>query len=65
MADDKKEQFETEEEIVVPVVAPVQQVGGLPLSTERPAPIKRFLPDTPPLSERHGMTTEANRFKET
>jgi hypothetical protein len=56
---DNKEQFETEEEIPVEVTAPLDQPTQL-VTTDRKTPIKRGLP----LSETHGMTTEANRFKE-
>lgn len=67
MPDEKKdEQFTEGEEIVVPLTPPLDQPSGEPLSTETLIPIKRYGPNAPaPLSETHGQTTEANRFKET
>lgn len=61
MPDEKKEQFTKEEEIKVELTAPLEQPVVL-LSTKRRTPIRRY--NAVPLSEDHGMTTEANRFKE-
>jgi hypothetical protein len=61
MADEKKEeQFTTQEEIKVELTTPDPDPGQI-VTTNRKSPIRRGLP----LTETHGMTTEANRFKET
>jgi hypothetical protein len=62
---EKEEQFTTQEEIKVELTVPLAQPTET-LTTEREAPIKRNGPSAQPiLRETHGMTTEANRFKET
>jgi hypothetical protein len=59
---ENKEQFTKQEEIKVEQPIPVPQGDAVP-TTNRKTPIKRY--NAIPLKETHGMTTEANRFKET
>lgn len=60
MADEEKSQFVEQEEIKVELTTPDPDPVEI-VTTNRKIPIKRGLP----LTETHGMTTEANRFKET
>lgn len=61
MADEKKEQFTKQEEIKVELKTPDTDPVEV-ITTKRASPIKRY--NAVPLAENHGMTTEANRFKE-
>jgi hypothetical protein len=60
MPEKKEEQFTVQEEIKVEPGLPDSNPGEI-VTTERKTPIKRGQP----LTETHGMTTEANRFRET
>jgi hypothetical protein len=62
MSEEKKEQFTVQEEIKVETGVPDPDPGEI-VTTERKTPIKRY--NAIPLKETHGITTEANRFKET
>ena len=62
MADeDKKPQFIEGEEVKVELTTPDPYPVEI-VTTNREAPIVRY--NVVPLTETHGMTTEANRFKE-
>lgn len=62
MADeDKKPQFTEEEEVKVELTTPDPDPVEV-VTTKRKSPIVRY--NVVPLTETHGMTTEANRFRE-
>lgn len=61
MTEENKEQFTEQEEKKVEITPPMDEALKV-VTTKRKSPIKRF--NATPLSETHGMTTEADRFKE-
>lgn len=57
----EEEKTTKNEEIKVEITAPDDNPGEV-VTTKRKSPIKRY--NAVPLTEDHGMTTEANRFRE-